>query len=259
MDAIYSQIDRFCRAITTASAAMICGAACMSAHAKAQSLTGDGSAYHTQLLIWTEPTYELAKVNRLVARLRANAHDLDQGTNGISAKEFQALSVPAKFTYTMLHGDVYFQLDDSMPGDSGDDKLIFAYPIGVVNGNERWSARQRSFLYANRRAVIGLLRDTIRLKREAGFNLRNAIVEIDAYELIPDLVSVYPKGRDADMLTTFCILMKNGRFKPFTDSASYRKMFGSESTKYKASIAYNPANEKLTIERATAYYKSRSD
>ena len=91
----------------------------------------------------------------------------------------------------------------------------------------------------------------------AGLNLKQAIVQIDAYELIPDLVSVYNSAhKDQDILSVFCILMNDGRFKPFMVSQTYAKLYGDQSS-YKSFMVANTANQQLTIGRAMAYYKSR--
>jgi len=219
-------------------------------------LTKASKAYHAYRMVETDPSYGLTKVESLIKRIKS-VNDYSQE---IAAKTFNALSVPDKFTYCMLHGEVFSQNCDGMPATLGEEKMIFGHPLGPWFGQNQWSDRQKSFLHHNRTAVVGLLRSTIRSNSRVGCNLKMAITELDAWELIPDLAASYNKAKqDGDILSVFFLLMKDGKFKPFLISETYKKIYADEDASYKSFVAYNPENAQLTIQRATAYYKSRKE
>jgi hypothetical protein len=226
----------------------------------ASRATAKSRAYHEQRLAFTEPVYGLKKIRALVDALdKARDTDLDTSTNALPSKKYNSLTLQEKFTYCMIHGEVHSQNCDPMPAELFEERKIFGEPLGTSNNDESWSDRQLGFLLSHRRAVIGLLRDTIRSQHEVGLNLKQTIIELDAYEMIPDIVAVFQKSRvkDLDILSVACVLMRDGKFRPFLKSQTYRKMYGDKDANYQSGINDNPQNEELTISRAMAYYKSR--
>ena len=96
----------------------------------------------------------------------------------------------------------------------------------------------------------------MKLRQRLGVNLKDAIVELDAVELIPDMIKVYNlKKKDHDILTILMILMKEGSYPDFMNSQSYEKLYG-ENSNYKGFLMASPENQKLIIDRAMGYYKS---
>jgi hypothetical protein len=158
----------------------------------------------------------------------------------------------------MIHGEIQTQNCDGMPATLGEEAKIFGHPVGPWGEEQAWGDRQTAFLHKNRTKVIGLLRSTMRSRERVGANLKKAIVELHAYELIPDMVSIFNRDKkDNDILSVFFLLMKDGKYKPFLASATYHKLYADEDASYKAFVVANPENKQLTISRATAYYKSR--
>jgi hypothetical protein len=87
-------------------------------------------------------------------------------------------------------------------------------------------------------------------------NLKNAILETNAVELIPDLIGIYRiHNKDHDILTVLMLLMKEGKYPEFMKSTSFTKLYG-ENANYKAYLQASSANQKLIIDRAMAFYKS---
>jgi len=209
--------------------------------------------YHQYRIDITEPTYGLAKVKAMIKNIKAAD---DDGTP-LTAAQFESLSVPEKFTFTMIHGEEMDQNCDPMPAIVGEEKLIFGELPGNFDYTAAWSERQIAFLKHNRKAVISMIRKEMHKHSHVGLNLKHAIVEIDAYELIPDLVAAFDRNKkDLDVLTTLFLLMKDGKYKPFLESATYEKCYGPKAD-YKSCVDGNTANQKLTIQRAEAYYKGR--
>jgi hypothetical protein len=211
-------------------------------------------SYHEYRLAATEPTYGLAKVKRLASKIKIDSED----NHRMSDEQYNSLSFKEKFTYTMVHGEDMSQNCDAMPTIVGEDKKIFPFPPGAFNDEARWSERQTKFLHNNRKQVIGLIRSTIRQKQRVGVNLKQAIVEINAYELIPDLISIYSRSRkDHDILTVLMLLMKEGKYKPFLASSTFTKFYG-ENANYQAYSEANRANQKLVISRAMGFYRQKT-
>lgn len=219
-----------------------------------KGLTKASRAYREYRLETTVPPYGLAKVEALIKKIKADTAD----DEALPLKIFNKLSVAEKFTYTMIHGEKNSQNCDGMPGILNEEKKIFAYVPDGFDDSLVWSDRQTEFMRSHRSKVVSLLRKTIKARSRVGLNLKQAIIEIDAYELIPDIITVYKRDhKDQDILTTCMVLMKDGKYKPFLASASYRKLYTDKDASQKTFIEANPANQKLTIARAMAYYKSR--
>ncbi|HWD37577.1 MAG TPA: hypothetical protein VG944_01900 [Fimbriimonas sp.] len=211
-------------------------------------------AYHEYRLVTTDPPYGLKKVHSLIAHIKDNGSD----NKVISAKTFSALSTKEKFTYCMEHAENFAQNCDPMPPILGEESKIFSHVPDSFEGDYEWSDRQEDFMKSHRGTVVGLLRKMIHTNRRVGLNVKQAIILLDAYDLIPDLAAAYRRTpRDKDILTVYCCLMRDGKFKPFMKSITYHKLYGDESTSYKSFIAANAANAKLTTDRAMAYYRSR--
>jgi hypothetical protein len=89
-----------------------------------------------------------------------------------------------------------------------------------------------------------------------GVNFKQAILEINAIELIPDLIAVYnEKKKDLDLLTVMMQLMKEEEYEPFLLSGAYKKLYADEEN-YQSYLSYNKANEDLIIKRAMEFYNA---
>lgn len=216
-----------------------------------QSLTS--RKYHEYRQAITAPSYHLAKINALVSKIK---EDKD-GNLRLPEKAYNALSFEEKFTYTMIHGEDSSQNCDAMMSTVKEESKIFGYfPDAFSGGNIVWSDRQRDFLTKNRSKVVSLLRATIKLRQRVGVNLKDAILEINGKELVPDLIAAYNiKKKDHDILTLLMLMMREDKFPEFIKSTSFTKLYG-ENSNYKGYLEATPANQKLIIERAMTYYKS---
>src|ERR1700722_14967301 len=153
------------------------------------------------------------------------------------------MTVPERFTYCMLHAELASQICDEMPATLYCEKRIFAYPADSF-GNETWSERQVDFLAKHRSEVINLLRVTIRRANRVGSNLKMAIMDIGAWELIPDVLAVYQRGwKDNDIPSLLCRLMDEPGYAPFKQTEIFRKLYGKTSQGYKSFIGATPENK----------------
>ena len=209
--------------------------------------------YHEYRQMISEPIYHLEQIKSLTKRIKADK----EGNFRISDRVYNALSFEEKFTFNMIHGEDATQNCDAMMGIMDEEKKIFGYIPSAFGDEITWSDRQREFLKKNRNKVIPLIRATMKLRQRLGVNLKDAIMETNAVELIPDLISTYNlKKKDLDVLSLLMLLMKEGNFPEFMKSSSYTKLYGDKSN-YKAFLEANSANQKLIMDRAMAFYKTK--
>ena len=200
----------------------------------------------------TVPPYGLVKIQELIKKIRTDGED----NEALNQKDYDALSLREKFTYNMIHAESYSQNCDVMPPVSNEDKKIFAYlPDAFVEF--AWSERQTKFLSRNRDSVIAFMKESMGRTKRAGVNFKQAMLEINAKEMIPDIIATYRAGKikDHDLLTVLMILMKDNEYEPFLLSGSYKKLY-AEETSYQSYLNYNKANEDLIIKRATNFYNA---
>ena len=198
------------------------------------------------------PSYSTAKVKALIKTIKV---DKDDGRT-LSLKQFNALSTQEKFTFVMLHGEDFAQNCDEMPAIIDEEKKIFAYTPGAFDDEATWSDKQLAFLKNNRTKVIELLRATIKAQQRVGVNLKQAIMEIKANELVPDLIATYNRDhKDHDILTTLMLLMKEDGYMPFFDSKIYEDLYGDDDN-YQTFMMATPANQKAILGFAASFSKS---
>ncbi|MDP4263277.1 MAG: hypothetical protein Q8941_12185 [Bacteroidota bacterium] len=213
----------------------------------------ESRAYHDYRLKPTVPPYGLVKIKALIQKIKSDEED----NEALSPKLYEALSFREKFTYNMIHAESYSQNCDYMPPQPNEQIKIFAYIPDAFN-EFQWSDRQLTFLATNRDSVIALMEGSITRSKRVGVNFKHAILEINAKEMIPFLITIY-KGnktmRDLDILTLFLQMMKENEYGPFIVSGSYRKLYSDESS-YRSYLNYNQANEDLIIKRAMDFYNA---
>ncbi|HEY9256520.1 hypothetical protein [Chitinophaga sp.] len=197
----------------------------------------------------TRPPYGLEKVLLLIKNIK----DTDESA-ALTQKDYLSLSLREKFTYHMIHGEAYSQNCDAMPPVIDAEKKIFAQ-LPDAFGEYSWSERQLNFLHANRDSVIALITESIGRSNRIGVNYKKAVIEINAREMVPLLISTYNRDhKDKDILTLLMILMKNNEYTPFLTSSSYKKLFADTESSYRAFLHFNAANEELIITRANNFY-----
>ncbi len=204
------------------------------------------------------PPYGLSKIKALIAKIKplSDYDNSDIGISPLPQKDYDALSLREKFTYTMIHPEMYAQNCAIFVPQSNEDQKIFGYLISWMN-EETWSDRQLQFLVQNRDSVMAIIKESVTRSKRMGVNYKDALVEINAWETIPFLISYYNGNKkDKDIITTLMLLMKKGNYADFLKSKSYKNLYGVADN-YESSMAFNKANEELTLQRAQAYYYSK--
>ncbi|RYZ93238.1 MAG: hypothetical protein EOP06_01700 [Proteobacteria bacterium] len=227
-------------------ASTLCGAQSVSA----SDVSAATRKYRVYRLVMTEPSFGLARVKAIIKQIKPK----EQGDGELAATAAWAkMSTSERFTYSMIHGEVSTQVCDSPPWVTGEETKIFG-ALTAYFSEQNWSDRQRAFLKANRREVVRLMRSTIGSHRRVGVNLKDAIVNLGLYELIPDISKVYLRDRkDNDLLTVMLILMKDGKDAAFAKTITYQKLYGPDAN-FTSYIDANRANQDLVVKRAMAYY-----
>lgn len=212
--------------------------------------------YHDYRLRETVPPYGLAKIKSLISKIKTNNDESDgEQLVALSPSIYQGLSLREKFTYAMIHPEVYSQNCDMMPTIQDEDKKIFAHlPEAFSEESISLSERQINFLKQNRDSVMVIIQESVKRSKKMGLNYKNAIVEINGKEMIPFLIETYNiEKKDHDILTILLLLMKQNQYKPFLESTGYKKLYGDDSN-YSTWLWYSPGNEELIIKRATDFY-----
>lgn len=211
----------------------------------------ESKAYHEYRLKTTIPPYGLPKVKALIKDIKE-----DEDTHLIlPAKAYNALSLREKFTYHMIHAESYSQNCDVMPPIQDEQKKIMGYLPDAFD-EYAWSDRQRKFLQDNKDSVMALIKESVNRSGRIGLNYKEAIVEMNALQMIPFLITFYKKDRkDHDILTVLLLLMKGVKYEPFAKSVTYTKLYGDNSS-YTSFIQLNAANEELIFKRAMDLYNA---
>jgi hypothetical protein len=212
----------------------------------------EDQSYHALRIKLTIPPYGLTKVQALISDTKSNAGD----NKAISKKDYDALSLREKFTYNIIHAESYSLNSDPSPPETDESKKIFAY-LPDAFYHYAWSERQTKFLSGNRDSVIAFMKESMGRTKRAGVNFKQAMLEINAREMIPDIIATYRAGKvkDLDLLTVLMQLMKDNEYEPFLLSGSYKKLY-AEETSYKTYLDYSKGNEDLIIKRATDFYNA---
>lgn len=206
------------------------------------------------------PPFALTQVKNIIkeeAAKPAGADAVSDFDQSISKKTFKAMSTEEKFTYTMIHPEVYSQACAEQFYAKLPQKKIFAQLLSGFSGEE-WSERQIDFLKQNRTEILVLLEQSIQQKAKIGLNFKDAYLRIEAWESIPFLITFYKKNKkDKDVLTLLMLLMEQAQFPAFKNSIIYQKLYGDDAG-YEQWIDYTVANETLILNTAKAYYDSKN-
>lgn len=212
----------------------------------------ESQAYHQYRIKETTPPYGLSKVKALITQIRST----DDEDLKLNNREYEALTLREKFTYHMIHAESFSQNCDAMPPIQDEQKKIFGYLPDAFD-EYSWSERQINFLKKNKDSVLTLIKESVNRSKRIGANYKQAIVEMNAREMIPFLIKTYSSDKkDHDILTVFMLLMKNNNYKPFVASASFKKLYGEEAG-YQAYLDFNKANEELIIKRVSEFYNGK--
>lgn len=213
----------------------------------------ESTTYHEYRMYESRPRFGLKKIEAFMKTMELKESDGDEGTEKVKQADYLKLTLREKFTYHMIHGESYSQNCDVTPPIQDEHKKIFAH-LPDIFGEHNWSERQIKFLVTNRDSVMQWIKECVRTEKRLGLNLKHALIEINAREMIPFLVTTYKTDKkDHDILTVLLQLMLIGKYKEFMESQSYKKLY-APVVNYDTYLNFNVANEELIIKRATGFY-----
>jgi len=239
------------KSMLTLAAFVLCMAAFSQTDDEPKKPSKASWAYESYRNKRTRPPYGLEKVLNLIKT--APSVD-DEGSTVLPSKIYASLTLREKFTYNMVHGESYSQNCDGGIATVDEEKKIWALLPDPL-GEEHWSGRQTDFFNQNHDTVVALMTESIERSHRVGVNYKNVIVEINATEMIPLLISTYNTDKkDHDILTLLMLLMLNNKYPPFMSSVSYTKLYANKESRWESYLSFNAANEALIIQRATDFY-----
>lgn len=237
-------------------AAIILITSCLSFSLFAQSdvewkeASKESQAYHKYRQHLSYPPYSFEKINQIIKK-----QVIEDSEYNLVLKDniYASLSLKEKFTYNMLHAESYSQNCDAMPPIQDEQKKIFGYVPDAFD-EFAWSERQEKFFKDNKDSVIALIKECVSKNNRIGVNFKQAIILMNAKEMIPLLVKTYNmEKKDHDILTLLMLLMKENNYEPFMVSISHKKLYGEDSN-YQGFLNFNKGNEDLIIKRAVGFY-----
>lgn len=221
-----------------------------------KEISAESHAYHEIVKRNTIPPYSIEKIRKLIGALKpVDNEDGWTSTEALSPKTYASLSLQEKFTYHMIHGETYSQNCDGIPPITDEQKKLFGY-LSDPFGEYEWAGRQKKFFKDNKDTVVALMTESIRRSHHIGLNYKKVIVDINATEMIPLLISMYNERKiDHDILTVLMLLMSKNKYQVFINSVSWQKLYGDPKSNRRGHLDFNTANEQLILQRATDFYK----
>lgn len=229
---------------------------------------------HTRTKVLAEgkyniPKYQLEKILTFILSSEASGHEKNPDwsrhfRNGnysfsIRISAYDNLNTKAKLTYNLINYEQYFQNCGSGMLKSYETKGRLTARLAGPLEFFQWSGRQYDYFREHRDSIVAYMQEIYQDQGFIGQNLKEAIVEADAWEMIPSLAKEYEKRKDLRLLTTLSLLMKKGEFKPFEKSYIYQELYG-EGKRWTASMEIDTFSQvpENIIEFAKAYYKTKT-
>jgi len=207
----------------------------------------------------TYPSFGFQKIQELIRdpldKLPKDYAPIDFNI-GISALDFANLSTSEKFTYCIINPEIFSQNCAEPIYFNQPEKKIFPRLIAYYPSQD-WSDRQLSFFKKNKPEVLSLFEHTLHEKQHFGINLKGFLIEANAWEEIPFLITYYrTQPADNDILTVLLVLMKNASYRPFLTSSLYNRLYLHEDY-FTNWIPASKTNVKEILLLAEQYYLSK--
>lgn len=144
----------------------------------------------------------------------------------ISNNKLKSFTLKEKIIYCIYFPETYNQICDIIE----DHKAKFIYPyIDSDHFEHETSDRQLKILRDNRDSVIRY----ISLCFKSSESITNSeiwfLAQLNAYECMPDLLSLFSKNSNNEILTYCMLLMKKDKFEQFLKSKEYKGLYAKTS------------------------------
>lgn len=164
-------------------------------------------------------------------------HDFIIGNIKISDADFQSLTPLEKFVYAHQYPEFYTQLCGLYDMAKAKDMSMIYANIPFLFDGERMSERQEKSLHDNRDSTMLYLDKCIDFRSHIPLGYKQTIIEINAWEFIPSILSLEEKMNKGDVGTIedpyiHSVLMKlmvNGGFADFKRTDIYKTLYGEKA------------------------------
>ncbi|HET6996799.1 MAG TPA: hypothetical protein VFI06_17520 [Chitinophagaceae bacterium] len=181
----------------------------------------------------------------------------------LSDSDFHSLSPAEKFIFAHQYPESYLQTCGLY--DMASDISMIHANIPYMFDGERMSERQIKSLLDNRDSTLGYLSDCIDFRSHIPLGYKKTIIEINAWEFIPSILSLEEKMNKGDTTTVedpyiysvLLELMKNNEFADFKKTAMYNKLYGPDAG-YREKIAYTAAIRNKIRELSQKLYMQKA-
>ncbi|HEY6901894.1 MAG TPA: SUMF1/EgtB/PvdO family nonheme iron enzyme [Puia sp.] len=200
-------------------------------------------SYHGARGVRSVYNYHLDKIRKLLANAPAKKQEWEPAR--ISNEAYSNLSLHEKFTYNIDNEESFTQIC-SITSFTGEE--LFAWLLMEEMGSN-FSERQRTYFKENRDSVIRWMKEGIAADGgKIGLNYKRLIVDLNAKEMIPFIISHY-KG-DHDVLTVLMLLMKAGNYAPFIKLELYKDLYERPQSMRSSYVPFTPPSEQLILKEA---------
>lgn len=207
----------------------------------------------------TYPSYGFQKIKNLTkAPLDKIPKDylVSDWDISISDKDFQELSTAEKFTYCLIHPEMYSQNCAEPIYFKNPQTKIFTGFMSYYP-SQYWSDRQMKFFKDKRKECLGLFEQTLKEKKHFGMNLKGFLIEINAWEEIPELIAYYKlHPTDNDVLTILLRIMEQSSYQGLRKTPFYTKLFENEDF-FTRWIPANKSNVNKILSLAEQFYQTK--
>lgn len=212
--------------------------------------------------IYREPCFASEKLNKLLNALNGE-HFFNRSK--ISEADFNSLNATEHFIHSFYYPEAYYQVCAVVEYKINDYQTIEPF-LERSNRGVGTSQRQREILETHRDSTLLLMDQCIRQSELVSGKIKEFIVNMEAFELIPTLITTLENQtevKDNYILTTFCLLMKD-EYEPFIQSDIFPRLYPTDSTgRYfhrpdeQEKIRFNKRNHDLIVGFALGFYQQK--
>ena len=174
----------------------------------------------------------------------------------MSKEVFKSLTAKEKFIYAFEYPESYSQLC-SMPSLDTLERFQLHNFLKFAFDGMHMSDQQINGLKEQRDSTIAFIHNCLRPDKSIASAYKNAIVELGAWELIPDILNVIKNRKNDTYDYTVLMLLMKDNFPEFKKSDMHDSLY-NDSTTYWSSLPLRPEYTTHIIDMANRYYRVKS-
>jgi hypothetical protein len=168
-----------------------------------------------------------------------------------------SLDICSRIGYAVHYPETFYQTCRA-PEEDEVNTIYGVHPASI--DDLEISQQQVQAIAKDREGAIECIHACMHNSGPIHHNLKQVILELDAYELIPDVRHAYRNGNSEDphLLTLLVELMRKGKYVPFTTSVQGMQLEAVGTLRYRPNIPATEANINAILTLATAYHQWRT-